>query len=167
MSTEVENEIFVDDEDDTLSDKFMLFNIGREVYGLEIKVVKEIIEMQTLTPIPNLPKYMVGIINLRSNIIPIMDIRLRFNMEKREIDDRTCIIIVDLNGVSMGIIVDRVSEVLKIDQKMIDKQINTGSENKQEQYIKGLAKVGDEVKILLDPEKLYDFSILKKITQEE
>lgn len=142
------------EEEDTQKGKFLTFIIGNECYGIEISVVTEIIGIQPITEIPEVAEYVRGIINLRGKIIPVMDIRLRFKKEFREYNDRTCIIVVDVRDISIGFIVDGVSEVLSIpDENIVEPPAIKSSQNK---YIKGIGKVGDEVKLLLDCDKLID-----------
>ncbi|BCJ95605.1 chemotaxis protein CheW [Anaerocolumna cellulosilytica] len=140
-------------EEDTQKGRFLTFSLGKETYGLEIRYVTEIIGIQSITEIPELPEYVRGIINLRGKIIPVMDVRLRFKKEPRDYNDRTCIIVVDIGELSIGLIVDSVSEVLSIDDKdMVEPpKLNKGYQNR---YIKNIGKVGTEVKLLLDCEKL-------------
>ncbi|EHQ89989.1 chemotaxis protein CheW [Desulfosporosinus youngiae] len=140
-------------EEDTQKGRFLIFSLGRESYGIEIKYVTEIIGIQEITEIPELPDYVKGIINLRGKIIPVMDVRLRFKKEPREYNDRTCVIVVDIKDVSIGLIVDSVSEVLTIpDQGIVEPpRINKQSNNR---YVKNIGKVGNDVKLLLDCEKL-------------
>jgi purine-binding chemotaxis protein CheW len=139
-------------EEDTQKGRFLTFSLGRESYGIEIRYVTEIIGIQAITEIPELPEYIKGIINLRGKIIPVMDVRLRFKKEPREYNDRTCVIVVDIKDISIGLIVDSVSEVLTIPEQDIVEppQMNKGF-NK---YIKNIGKVGSDVKLLLDCEKL-------------
>ncbi len=151
MSHAIENTMEM--EEDTQKGRFLTFSLGRESYGIEIKYVTEIIGIQAITGIPELPEYVKGIINLRGKIIPVMDVRLRFKKESREYNDRTCVIVVDIRDVSIGLIVDSVSEVLTIpDQDIVEPpQMNKGFNNR---YIKLIGKVGSDVKLLLDCEKL-------------
>ncbi|AEV68628.1 chemotaxis protein CheW [Acetivibrio clariflavus] len=139
--------------EDTQKGRYLTFVIGKEVYGIEIKYVTEIINMQKITEVPELPDYVKGIINLRGKIIPVMDVRLRFRKEAKEYNDRTCIIVVDIEDISVGLIVDSVSEVLTISEDNIvpPPDTNTGFNNR---YIKGIGKVGEDVKLLLDCGKL-------------
>lgn len=139
--------------EDTQKGRFLTFAIGKEVYGIEIKYVIEIINIQKITEVPELPDYLRGIINLRGKIIPVLDVRLRFKREPKEYNDRTCIIVVDIDEVSVGLIVDSVAEVLTITDNDIvpPPDSNTGFNNR---YIKGVGKVGDDVKLLLDCSKL-------------
>lgn len=153
--------------EDTQRGRYLTFVIGKEVYGIEIKYVTEIINMQKITEVPELPEYIKGIINLRGKIIPVMDVRLRFRKEAKEYNDRTCIIVVDIEDISVGLIVDSVSEVITITEDNIvpPPDTNTGFNNR---YIKGIGKVGDEVKLLLDCGKLLTDECcesLAKVTQ--
>lgn len=140
-------------EEDTQKDRYLTFSLGRESYGLEISYVTEIIGIQAITQIPELPEYVKGIINLRGKIIPVMDVNLRFKKEPKEYNDRTCVIVIDIKELSIGLIVDRVSEVLTIpEQDVVDPpQMNTGCNNR---YIKKIGKVSNDVKLILDCEKL-------------
>jgi purine-binding chemotaxis protein CheW len=141
-------------EEDTQKGRFLAFSLGNEFYGIEIMYVTEIIGIQTITEIPELPDYIRGIINLRGKIIPVMDVRLRFNKTPQEYNDRTCIIVVDFKDVSIGLIVDSVSEVLSIQADNITPppELNKSSNR----YIKGIGIVGKDVKLILDCDKLID-----------
>jgi purine-binding chemotaxis protein CheW len=152
MSNVTEQSV-INQEEDTQKGKFLTFTLGNEAYGLEIKYVTEIIGVQEITEVPELPEYIRGIINLRGKIIPVMDVRLRFRKPFREYNDRTCIVVVDIKDISVGLIVDAVSEVMTIqDQDVVPPpDLNKGSSNK---YIKGIGKVGNEVKLILDCSKL-------------
>lgn len=140
------------EQEDTQKGKFLTFSMGNEMYGIEIRYVTEIIGIQPITEVPELPDYIKGIINLRGKIIAVMDVRLRFKKPYREYNDRTCVIVIDIEDISIGLIVDSVSEVLSIP----DSEIVTPPEvNKTgNRYIKGVGKVGNEVKLILDCYKL-------------
>lgn len=139
-------------EEDTQKDKYLTFSVGNEDYGIEIRYVTEIIGIQMITEIPELPDYVKGIINLRGKIIPVMDVRLRFKKEPIPYNDRTCVIVVDIRDISIGLIVDRVSEVLSIAEHEI---VPPPEMNKAgNRYIKGIGKAENEVKLLLDCDKL-------------
>jgi purine-binding chemotaxis protein CheW len=140
-------------EEDTQKGRYLTFALGKEAYGIEIEHVTEIIGIQAITELPELPEYIRGIINLRGKIIPVMDVRLRFKKEFREYNDRTCIIVIDISGISIGLIVDSVAEVLSIDDQDIVEppKIKSGQQNR---YIKNIGKSGNEVKLLLDCGKL-------------
>ncbi|MDF2587654.1 MAG: chemotaxis protein CheW [Anaerocolumna sp.] len=140
-------------EEDTQKGRYLTFTLEKESYGIEIQYVTEIIGIQAITQVPELPNYVKGIINLRGKIIPVMDIRLRFKKEPIPYNDRTCVIVVDIKNISIGLIVDSVSEVLTIpEQEVVEPpKMNNGVQNR---YIKNIGKVGNEVKLLLDCEKL-------------
>jgi purine-binding chemotaxis protein CheW len=154
----------LDQEEDTQKGKYLTFSLGNEFYGIEIKYVTEIIGVQPITEIPELPEYIRGIINLRGKIIPVMDVRLRFKKLFREYNDRTCVIVVDIKDISIGLIIDSVSEVLSIpDEEIVPPPDIHKSGNK---YIKGIGKVGNDVKLMLDCDKLLnddDIDNLEKI----
>lgn len=140
-------------EEDTQHGRFLTFTLENIVYGIEIKYVTEIIGIQTITKVPEVPDYVKGIINLRGKIVPVIDVRLKFGKEPIEYNDRTCIIVIDINDVSVGLIVDKVDEVMTINDDGIaaPPANKTGFENR---YIKGIGKSGDQVQLLLDCEKL-------------
>jgi len=147
-----------DDEadEDEQKDKYLTFHLGKENYGLEIRHVIEIIVMQEITIVPDMPDFIIGVINLRGQVISVMDIRTRFKLEARDYDDRTCIIVVKINDLSVGLIVDTVNEVIDIPESQMDPPPKTHA-GVGSSYIKGMGKVDNDVKILLDIEKiLYD-----------
>jgi purine-binding chemotaxis protein CheW len=163
MSEIAGNEL--EDGEDTQKDKFLTFSLGSEVYGIEIKFVTEIIGMQSVTEIPDLPEYVKGIINLRGKIIPVIDVRLRFKKVFREYNDRTCIVVVDIKGITLGLIVDAVEEVLIIaDQEIVlPPQFEAGSY--QQHFIKGIGKVGKDVKLILDSDRLLSDKEMSRLDQ--
>ncbi|HOM02431.1 MAG TPA: chemotaxis protein CheW [Acetivibrio sp.] len=139
-------------QEETHKDKYLTFIVEKEYYGIEIRYVTEIIGIQSITEVPDLPKYVRGIINLRGKIIPVMDVRLRFGKELRQYDDRTCIIVIDAENIHVGLIVDSVCEVMSIPNEEISVPPDFNqSENK---FVKGIGKVGNEVRLILDCEKL-------------
>ncbi len=152
LEKEREETEFMEEEEDTQKGRFLTFQINNEVYGIEIKYVTEIIGIQPITEVPELPDYMKGIINLRGKIIPVMDVRLRFKKKPEEYNDRTCVIVIDITNISIGLIVDNVSEVLSIPDEEIVNPPDMKSEGNR--YIKGIGKVGSEVKLLLDCDRL-------------
>ncbi len=156
-----EEDEFEEDED-TQKDKFLTFKIEEEIFAIEIKNVVEIIKIQPITEIPETKDYIKGVINLRGKIIPVIDVRLRFKKKEQEYDDRTCIIVVFLDEIVMGLIVDRVSEVLTIPENKIE-MMSFSSNSEQNRYIKGLGKTDDSVKIILDTEKLIKEEELKEL----
>jgi purine-binding chemotaxis protein CheW len=139
-------------EEDTLKGKYLIFSMSNEMYGIEIRHITEIIGVQPITEIPEMPQYVKGVTNLRGKIIPVIDARLRFKKSAREYDGKTCIIIIDIKQISIGLIVDNVSEVLKLDDEDI---APTPSIHKTEnKFVKGIGKVGKSVILLLDCQNL-------------
>lgn len=146
-------EDFDDNEEDTQKDKYLTFSLGDDYFGIDILYVTEIIGLQKITPVPELPEYIKGVINLRGKIIPVMDVRLRFRKEERSYDERTCVIVVDVGSISVGLIVDRVSEVIDIPEENISPPPKVGK-SEQSRYVKGIGKINDDVKLILDCDKL-------------
>jgi purine-binding chemotaxis protein CheW len=145
----------VQDRADTRADagKYLTFVLGVEEYGIEILKVREIIGVMDITPVPRTPHYIKGVINLRGKVIPVIDLRLKFDMEEKEYTNETCIIVVDVQSVLIGIVVDTVSEVVDIVSDNIDPAPSFGS-TVDTDFILGMAKIGDKVKILLDIDKV-------------
>jgi len=137
--------------DTAQKDLYLTFHIGREDFGLDIAHVIEIIGIQRITAVPDMPHYIQGVINLRGKVISVMDVRLRFGMESREYDDRTCVVVVNVGEDTVGLIVDRVNEVVEIGRSNIQPVPQL---QHNEDYIMGLGKLGDEVKILIDVDRL-------------
>lgn len=151
MDRPMEEEL-LEQQEDTQKGRFLTFPLGNESYGIEIQYVTEIIGIQPITEVPELPEYIRGIINLRGKIIPVMDARIRFKKPFLEYNDRTCVIVIDVKEVAIGLIVDSVSEVISIAEENI---VSTPSiQQINNRYIKGIGKVGNEVKLLLDCEKI-------------
>jgi len=142
-----------DDDEDTQKDKFLTFHIAGEDYGIEIAHVLEIIGIQKITEVPDMPAFVKGVINLRGNVIPVMDVRLRFKLEERTYDERTCIIVIEVNETSVGLVVDQVNEVANIPENQIEPIPQTGKSTSS-RFIQGMGKINDEVKILLRVEQL-------------
>lgn len=128
--------------------KYLTFRLADEEYGLQILKVREINGIMDITAVPRMPRFMKGVINLRGKVIPVIDLRLKFNLSEAEYTEQTCIIVVDV-GRNIGIIVDTVSEVLDISGDNIEPPPALES-NAKEHFILGMGKVGDEVKILLN-----------------
>ncbi|MGV8906016.1 MAG: chemotaxis protein CheW [Acetobacterium sp.] len=149
-------------EEDTQHGRFLTFSLEEEVFGIEIKYVTEIVGIQSITKVPEVPTYIKGIINLRGKIIPVIDVRLKFGKEAIEYNDRTCIIVIDIQDVSVGLIVDNVEEVLTIDDEAISPPPanKTGFENR---FIKGIGMVGGKVQLLLECERLLKNSEMELI----
>ena len=133
-----------EEQEDTQHGRFLTFALGEEDYGIEIRFVTEIIGMQQITKIPEVPEYIKGIINLRGKITPLIDVRLKFKKEPINYTDRTCIIVIDTGELSIGLIVDNVAEVMNINDEDIvpPPDVRTGIQNR---YIQGVGKVDSKV----------------------
>jgi purine-binding chemotaxis protein CheW len=148
-------------QEDTQKGKFLTFSMENEMYGIDVRYVIEIISIQSITEVPELPDYIKGIINLRGRIIPVMDVRLRFKMPCQEYNERTCVIVIDIDDTYMGLIVDSVSEMLSIPESEI---VDLPEVNKTgNRYIKGIGKVGNEMKLILDCCKLLKDGDIEKL----
>ena len=137
--------------------KYVTFKSGNEYFGLKIEYVNEIIVYQEITEIPESDDYIKGLINLRGKIIPVIDVRIRFKQEPMEYTDRTCIIIVNVNDIVVGLIVEKIAEVVEIKEEDIlpPPSIVIGGEEKvQNKYVYAIGKVGDSVKLLVDPDRI-------------
>ncbi len=137
--------------------KYLTFALANEEYGLEILRVREIIGYIDVTALPQTPHHVKGVINLRGQVIPVVDLRAKFGMETTEVTERTCIIVVEITvagrKLSTGIVVDRVQEVLDIEGHNIEEAPQFGGSVNTD-FILGMGKVGDSVKILLDIDRV-------------
>ena len=140
------------------SRKHLIFSLGNEEFGIQVLQVKEIIQMQEITAVPNTPHYVRGVINLRGQVIPVLDLSARFHLPKLPYTSRTCIVVVRLASAVgerlIGAIADGVSEVLSISEDEIEKSPDFGS-GTPVPYILGMAKVRGTVKMLLDTDKVF------------
>lgn len=162
--------IFNSDQTDGLKSKYLTFVLGPESYGLEIRYVVEIIGMKQIHGIPKMPPFVKGVTNLRGSTVPVIDMRLRFDMPPREYDARTCIVVVRLEGVQAGLIVDTVSEVMEIPDEQIDQTPPISQTEGARRFMKGLGKLGEKVFILLNTPKLLfegEAELLKEIASGE
>ena len=152
----------------SLNGKYFTFELGDETYGVGILNVQEIIKMQKITKIPRAPDYVEGVVNLRGKVIPVISIRSIFGMEEVETSRDTCIVIMQVNqgdiSIIIGAIVDRVSEVLNIGEEEIEPAPSFGAQV-DKQFILGMAKTKDSVKILLDADKLVDEETMSSFSQ--
>lgn len=148
-------------EEDLLKNRYLTFGLGEEIYGIELDFVKEIVSLQPITEMPELPFYIKGIINLRGKIIPVMDVRLRFGKQFRVYSERTCIVLVSLSDMTVGLIVDSVEDVITITED----ELSAAPETKKEgsKYIRSIAVVGTEVKLFLDCERLLNYKEIEQL----
>ena len=142
---------------DSQAGKYLTFGLAQEEYGIGILKIKEIIGMMPITALPQTPEFIKGVINLRGKVIPVTDLRLKFGLAEQEYTDRTCIIVVEIinhsRPLTMGLVVDAVSEVANIKSEDIEKTPSFGTALETD-YIQGMAKIGGGVKILLDIDRV-------------
>jgi purine-binding chemotaxis protein CheW len=143
--------------EETKAGKYLTFKLANEDYGLSLLKVREIIGMMPITSVPRTPDFVKGVINLRGKVIPVTDLRMRFDMPETDYTDRTCIIVVEVAGrdtaVQMGIVVDAVTEVLPVKAEEIEPAPEFGA-RVDTRYILGLANMDGTVKILLDIDRV-------------
>lgn len=157
---------------ETQRDKYVTFKSGNEYFALKIQYVNEIIVFQEITEVPESEDYIKGLINLRGKIIPVIDVRVRFKQEPIEYTDRTCIIVINVKDTVVGLIVEKIAEVVEITEENIlpPPSATIGHEEKsQNKYVYGIGKVGESVKLLLDPDRLLkdeDLTVLDQISEE-
>lgn len=151
--------------------KYLTFTLAQEEYGIGILKIKEIIGMIPITSVPQTPPFVKGVINLRGKVIPVIDLRLRFNMEAMEYNERTCIVVVEIGrrstDITIGLVVDSVSEVLNIKHEDIEDTPTFGT-TLDTDYILGMAKIDSRVKILLDIDTVLggdEIAVLKETEQ--
>ena len=160
MAQELEYANEIDDElgeeyyEDAQKDRFMTFEIDGQDYGIDILHVTEIVGLQDIAVVPDVPHFVKGMINLRGNVVPVIDVRLRFGLPEGEYDDRTCVVVVTLESSTIGMIVDRVNEVRVITSENISPSPQGGNSQAGSQYITGLGRDGEKVTILLGIQQL-------------
>lgn len=133
--------------------KYLTFELDNEEYGIQILQVREIIGMMDITTVPQMPDYIKGVLNLRGKVVPVIDIRLKFVMQALDYTEETCIIVLNVGTMEMGIIVDRVCEVHDIAAEAIEPSPDFGT-NLKTDFIIGMGKINDNVTMLLDIEKI-------------
>ena len=152
------DEILEELEQDDLTGQYLTFYIEETVYSLPLTHVIEIIGIQRVTHIPGMPHYIKGIVNLRGKVVPILDVRLKFGQPERPYDDKTCIVIVLINEMNVGLIVDMVEEVIAMDKAnmspppLSDRRIG-------ESFLDSIATIGDKVIMNIDCEKFFQTDI--------
>lgn len=150
--------------------KYLTFRLGKESYGLAVLKVREIIRMQNITVVPQMPEYVKGVINLRGKVIPVIDLRQKFGLDSHETTELTCIVVVQIRISTgedrhMGLIVDAVEEVLNISKAEIEETPDFGSKLSVD-YIYGMAKVKGAVKTLLDIDKVVADAALEDMVRQ-
>ncbi|MEA1972941.1 MAG: chemotaxis protein CheW [Candidatus Cloacimonadota bacterium] len=149
--------------------KYLTFYLKRELYGIPVSTILQIIAIPDITPIPNTPKFVKGVINLRGKIIPVIDLRLKFGIEQTEYNERTSIIVIkidiDEKEIFIGVIVDTVAEVIDIDSKEIEERPEFGVKLNTD-FILAMAKVNDRVVTLINIPKILSEKDLSKLTNK-
>jgi len=168
MNDEHTKESFMDMKDEEhIEDMYLTFSVADEEYAVSIVYVTEIVGLQKMVEVPDVPRYIKGVINLRGKVIPIMDVRLRFGLPEMEYHDRTCIIVLEVDDVFTGLVVDAVSEVVEISPDMITPP-PAFQRASSESVISGMGKMEDRVSIILDVNRLlYAESISIETAREE
>lgn len=139
-----------------MTGKYLTFRVDDGDYGIEISYVTEIIEIQAVTPVPHTPGYIKGITNLRGTVAPVLDLRLRFGHAETEYTDRTCIIVLNMNGMSIGIIVDEVQDVADIEDTELQPPPKSTGKAVKNYFVKAVCTYNGHVKQLLDIERVFD-----------
>lgn len=134
--------------------QWVTFKLGDEKYGINVMQVQEVIRLTEIAPVPGAPDYVMGIVNLRGNVVTVIDTRKRFGLFGKEPDDSTRIVIVEVDKQVIGILVDSVAEVMNISTADIETSPNLGEDNESSKYIQGVFSEGDEILILIDINKL-------------
>ena len=147
--------------------KFLTFKLADHSYGVNVLQIREIIRVMEITPLPQMPEYVRGVINLRGRVIPVVDLRLKFSMPIKEHDERTCIIVVQITSAAggvlpMGLFVDAVEEVVNISEEDLEPAPEFGT-TMESSCIQGLAKVKGVVKTLLDIDRVIKTDALENI----
>lgn len=147
----------------TLGQKYLGFRLDDELFGFELLSVREIIRLIDITPIPRAPFYIRGIINLRGKIIPVVDLRKKFDLQQRADTDVSCIIVVDIGNTETGVVVDRVAQVLSFDPSEIEASPTFSTTSTDTNYILGIGKREEKVVVLLDVAKIMAADELNEI----
>ena len=151
-----------------LGGKYLTFGLGNEEYGVVILKVREIIGLMEITAVPHTPSYIKGVINLRGRVIPVIELRTKFGMERQEYNERTCIIVVEVQGpsetIQVGMLVDSVSEVLNIAEEEIEPPPTFGAGDLDSESLLGIGKVKGQVKILLDVDRVISEGELQQLS---
>lgn len=146
-------------------EQLVVFQLSNETYGIEISAVHEIIRMQSITKVPRTPSFVEGVINLRGRIVPVIDLHKRFELPLEEETVHSRIIVVEVKGVTVGMVVDSVSEVLRIPENNIEPPPPAISGGIETEYLRGVGKWKEKLIILLDLQKVLDKSEYKALEQ--
>jgi purine-binding chemotaxis protein CheW len=145
------DELYIENEDSQRG-RYLTFSLEENVFGVAIRFVREIIGVQNITKVPETPDFIKGVINLRGKVIPIIDVRLKFGKEEAAYTERTCIIVVEMNDMIVGLVVDRVDDVLSLPDEDVASPPD-GRLGFETMYIEGIGNIDGQVLLLLDLEK--------------
>lgn len=170
MSEMIDNTVMEDDleyiSENTMDGKYLVFLLDTQEFAIAIKYVVDIINIQPLTRVPNVPAFVKGITNLRGQVIPIIDVRLRFGKEAQEYNDRTCIIVVEVGELSVGMIIDQVLEVITLDDDHISPP-PAFNQSAEAPFIQGIGQHNGQVKLILNCHSVLDEELLPEDEQND
>jgi len=148
--------------------QFLTFTLGEEVFAMDIRTVREIIQVGPMTTVPLMPGFVRGVINLRGAVVPVIDLQSRFGRPRATVGKKTCIVIFDAirdgERVELGLLVDAVSEVIDITPEQIEPPPNFGSAVRRD-FIQGMGKVGTRFVIILEPDKAFDVGEMAQLCE--
>ncbi len=144
--------------------QWVTFKLADETYGINVMQVQEVLRVTEIAPVPGAPNYVMGIINLRGNVVTVIDTRIRFNLHAAEMGDATRIVIIESENNVVGMLVDCVAEVVELRASEIETSPNVGNEDSSK-FIEGVANVNDELLILVDINKLLSTEEWKEMTE--
>lgn len=155
------------EEEDTMHGKFLVFNLDGQEFAIAIEYVVDIINVQPYTRVPGCPQYIRGITNLRGKVIPVVDVRMRFGKEPQEYNDRTCIVVVEEQDATVGLIIDSVNEVITLEDEQIAPPPSFGN-SAEARYVRGVGKADNGVKLILDCHAaLFDRTVVQDVPEGE
>lgn len=145
--------------------QWVTFQLGDELYGVNVLQVQEVLKYTEITPVPGAPHYVLGIINLRGNVVTVIDTRARFGLDiKKDLDDAARIIFVEVKGHIIGMLVDSVAEVVSMQSSDVETSPNIGNDdNENSKYVQGVYSTDDEILVLIDVERLFDEVDLEEV----
>ncbi len=145
-------------DNDTVRDRYLCFRLAEQSFGVPIERVREIVEMQEITPVPHMPEYLKGVVNLRGQIIPVIDLRLRMALPFKEYDGRTCIVMVEHREKLVGLVVDRMEEVRYFDEEHREPAPDYRDDQGMNRFVQSIGREEKRVLMLLDVEEILDNS---------
>ena len=146
-----------DDNPDSVITQWGTFRLAEEIYGVNVMQIREVLRYTDITPVPGAPFYVLGIINLRGNVVTVIDTRVRFNLAQGTVDNNTRIVVVEVHKQVVGLLVDSVDEVTYLDAQDIEKTPNVGNDETSK-FITGVCNKNNELLILIDLEKMIELS---------